>query len=229
MGQKVHPYVLRIGFGKDWLSRWFSSKKREYAQFLEEDVKIRELVRKSYPMGSLSTLVIERVSPTLIKIRVRTSRPGVIIGRRGQDIERVKAAVAQLSKKEVVIDVEEVLEPAMEAQLVSELIAFQITKRVNYRRAAKKAMQQALALGCEGIKVKCSGRLEGAEIARAEIYRYGKIPLQTFSADIDYGASVARTTYGTNGVKIWIYKGKKPLGSYMIKEDQGQEKRQEEQ
>ncbi|MFA5337036.1 MAG: 30S ribosomal protein S3 [Candidatus Omnitrophota bacterium] len=219
MGQKVHPYILRIGFGKDWLSRWISLKKTEYAQFLEEDVRIRELIKKSYQMGSIAAIVIERVSPTLIRIKIRTSRPGVIIGRRGQDIERVKSEIGKLAKKEVIVDVEEVTEPALEAQLVAELIAFQMTKRVNFRRAMKKAISQALGLGCEGIKIKCSGRLEGAEIARNEIYRYGKVPLQTFRADIDYGFGVARTTYGTNGVKVWIYKGEKPLGSYMIKQE----------
>jgi small subunit ribosomal protein S3 len=223
MGQKVHPYILRVGFGKDWLSRWISLKKREYAQFLEEDIRIRRLVKKNYPMGSVASIVIERVSQTVIRIKIRTSRPGVIIGRRGQDIERVKEEISNYAKKEVVIDVEEVTDPAIEAQLVSELIAFQITKRVNYRRAMKKAITQALALGCEGLKIKCSGRLEGAEIARSEIYKYGKVPLQTFRADIDYGAAVARTTYGTNGVKVWIYRGEKKLGSYLIKEEQAAE------
>jgi small subunit ribosomal protein S3 len=171
-------------------------------------------------MGSISTIVIERVSANLIKIKIKTSRPGVIIGRRGQDIEKVKQEIGELTKKEVVIDVEEVMEPALEAQLVAELIAFQMTKRVNHKRAMKKAIQQALALGCEGARIKCSGRLGGAEIARNEIYKYGKIPLQTFSADVDYGFSVARTTYGTNGVKVWVYKGEKKLGSYLIKEEE---------
>lgn len=218
MGQKVHPYVLRLGFGKDWLSRWISLRKREYAQFLEEDFRAREVIKKNYPLGSIATIVIERVSQTIIRIRIRTSRPGVIIGRRGQDIERVKKELADLTKKEIIIDVEEVTEPAIEAQLVAELIAFQMTKRVGYRRAMKKAMQQAQALGCEGMRIKCSGRLDGAEIARNEIYKYGKVPLQTFRADIDYGAGVAKTTYGTNGVKAWIYKGEKKLGSYLIRE-----------
>ncbi|MFA6281359.1 MAG: 30S ribosomal protein S3 [Candidatus Omnitrophota bacterium] len=222
MGQKVHPYILRIGFGKDWLSRWISLRRTEYAQFLEEDVHIREIVRRSYPMGSISTIVIERVSPTVIRIKIRTSRPGVIIGRRGQDIERVKAELGKLAKKEVIIDVEEVSEPALEAQLVAELIAFQMTKRVNHKRAMKKAISQAQGLGCEGVRIKCSGRLGGAEIARNEIIKYGKVPLQTFRADIDYGFGVARTTYGTNGVKVWIYKGEKRLGAYMIKDDLAQ-------
>lgn len=221
MGQKVHPYILRIGFGKDWLSRWISLKKREYAQFLEEDVRMREITKRSYPLGSIASVHIDRVSATIVRIRIRTSRPGVIIGRRGQDIERLKKELADLSKKEIIIDVEEVLEPATEAQLVAELIAFQMTKRVSFRRAMKKAMQQAQSLGCEGMRLKCSGRLDGAEIARNEIYKYGKVPLQTFRADIDYGAAVAKTTYGTNGVKAWIYKGEKKLGSYLIKE-QGQ-------
>lgn len=222
MGQKVHPYILRIGFGKDWLSKWISLRRTEYAQFLEEDVHIREVIRRSYPMGSISTIVIERVSSTIIRIKVRTSRPGVIIGRRGQDIERVKAELGRLTKKEVVIDVEEVSEPALEAQLVAELIAFQMTKRVNHKRAMKKAISQAQSLGCEGVRIKCSGRLGGAEIARNEIIKYGKVPLQTFRADIDYGFGVAKTTYGTNGVKVWIYKGEKRLGAYMIKDDLAQ-------
>lgn len=224
MGQKVHPYILRIGFGKDWLSRWISLRKGEYAQFLEEDVHIRALIKKSYTMGSISSIVIERLSSAVIRIRIRTSRPGVIIGRRGQDIERLRSELGKLTKKEVAIDVEEVTEPATEAQLVAELIAFQMTKRVNHKRAMKKAISQALGLGCEGVKIKCSGRLDGAEIARNEIYKYGKVPLQTFRADIDYGFGVAKTTYGTNGVKVWIYKGEKPLGSYLVKEEiaQGQ-------
>ena len=222
MGQKVNPYILRIGFGKEWQSRWFSLRKKEYAQFLEEDLRIREHVKKSYPMGSIATIVIERVSSTLIRIKVRTSRPGVIIGRRGQDIERVKQEVSDLTKKEVIIDVEEVLEPATEAQLVAELIAFQMIKRVNFRRAMKRAIQQATSLGCEGIKVKCKGRLGGNEIARSEGYKFGKIPLQTFRADIDYGFSIAKTTYGTIGSKVWVYKGEKKPGSYLIKEEEEQ-------
>ncbi len=223
MGQKVHPYVLRIGFGKDWLSRWFTSKKKEYADFLEEDLKIRERVKANYPMGSIASIVVERVSMGVIRVRVRTSRPGVIIGRRGQDIERVKKELGNLTKKEVIIDVEEVIEPSQEAQLVAELIGFQLIRRVHFRRAMKKAIQQATSMGAEGIKIKCAGRLGGVEIARKESYKYGKIPLQTFRADIDYGFAIAKTTYGTIGVKVWIYKGEKNLGSYLIKEEDIQE------
>jgi small subunit ribosomal protein S3 len=227
MGQKVHPYIIRIGFGKDWLSRWFTSNRKEYADFLEEDLKIRALIKRNYSMGSIDSIVIERVSPTVIKVRIRTSRPGVIIGRRGQDIERVKAEILRLTKKEIMIDVEEVLEPATRAQLVAEMIAFQLMRRVNFRRAMKKAIQQATNMGCEGIKVCCSGRLDGAEIARSEKYKFGKIPLQTFRADIDYGFGVAKTTYGTIGVKAWIYKGEKNLGHYLItppKEDRNDQR-----
>ncbi|MCP4652443.1 MAG: 30S ribosomal protein S3 [Candidatus Omnitrophica bacterium] len=227
MGQKVHPYILRIGFGKDWQSKWFTPKRREYADFLEEDLRIRDIIKRSYPMGSVSLLVIERVSATLIRIKVRTSRPGVIIGRRGQDIESVKKRINKLTKKEVVIDVIEVLDPAVEAQLVAEQIAFQMIRRVNFRRAMKRSIQQATAIGCEGIKVKCSGRLGGAEIARSEGYKFGKVPLQTFRADIDYGFAIAKTTYGTIGVKVWIYKGEKNLGDYMKKVDEPTKKKRQ--
>ena len=220
MGQKVHPYILRIGFGKDWLSRWFTPKKREFADFLEEDVKIREHVKRSYSRGSVATIVVERVSLGIVKIRIRTSRPGVIIGRRGQDIERVKAELGRMTKKEIIIDVEEVTEPALEAQLVAEMIGFQLIRRVHFRRAMKKAIQQTVSAGGEGIRIKCSGRLGGVEIARKESYKHGKVPLQTFRADIDYGFYIARTTYGAIGIKVWIYKGEKRLGHYLIKENQ---------
>jgi len=219
MGQKVHPYILRIGFGKDWLSRWFTPKKREFADFLEEDIKIRQYIKRCYSKGSVATIVIERVSLGIIKIRIRTSRPGVIIGRRGQDIERVKAELNRTTKKEIIIDVEEVTEPALEAQLVAEMIGFQLMRRVHFRRAMKKAIQQTVSAGGEGIKIKCSGRLGGVEIARKESYKHGKVPLQTFRADIDYGFYIARTTYGAIGIKVWIYKGEKRLGHYLIKED----------
>ncbi|MBN3041065.1 MAG: 30S ribosomal protein S3, partial [Candidatus Omnitrophica bacterium] len=191
-----------------------------YADFLEEDIKIREKVKGSYPAGSVATVVVERVSLNVVRIRIRTSRPGVIIGRRGQDIERLKKDINVLTKKEIIIDVEEVHEPSLEAQLVAELIGFQLIRRVNFRRAMKKAIQQATSSGGEGIKIRCSGRLGGVEIARKESYKYGKVPLQTFRADIDYGYYIARTTYGTIGVKVWIYKGEKRLGSYLIKEEE---------
>ncbi|MFH1768309.1 MAG: 30S ribosomal protein S3 [Candidatus Omnitrophota bacterium] len=215
MGQKVHPYILRIGFGKEWQSHWFSDRKKDYAEFLDEDLILRDLIKKFYKLGSIAAIIIERVSPTILRIRIRTSRPGIIIGRRGQDIERLKGRLVSLTKKEVIIDVEEVLEPSLEAQLVAEQMAFQMIKRVHFRRAMKRTIQQAVNLGCEGIKVKCSGRLGGVEIARKEGYKHGKVPLQTFRADIDYGFAIAKTTYGTIGVKVWIYKGIKLLGNYL--------------
>lgn len=216
MGQKVHPYILRIGFGKNWHSRWFSLQKAEFAQFLEEDTTIRKIIKNNYPYGSIATITIERISSNIIRIQIRTSRPGVIIGRRGQDIERLKREISNLVKgKEVIIDVCEVLQPEKEAQLIAELIAFQLVKRVHFRRAMKKAISQAVSAGCEGIKIKVGGRLGGVEIARKESQKYGKIPLQTFRADIDYGFSIARTTYGTIGVKVWVYKGEKLPGSYL--------------
>ena len=223
MGQKVHPYVLRIGFAKTWKSLWFSGKRREFASFLEEDVKIRDLIKRAYPKGSITHIIIERVSPEAIRIRVKTSRPGIIIGRRGQDIERVKSEIQELSGKEVYVDVEEVSTPAIEAQLISELVGFQIVKRVNFRRAMKRAISQALAEGCQGIKIRCSGRLGGLEIARSEVYKQGKIPLQTFRSDIDYGYAVAKTTYGTIGIKTWVYRGEAQLGTYMRKAEEAEQ------
>lgn len=224
MGQKVHPYVLRIGFGKSWMSRWFAPRKGKYADFLEEDLAIRTKLKESYPLGSVATIDIERVSLAVIRIRVRTARPGVIIGRRGQDIERLKKGLASLTQKEIIIDVEEVSDQALEAQLVAELIAFQLKKRVKFRRAMKKAIQQATASGGEGMKVQCSGRLGGVELARSESYKYGKIPLHTFRTDIDYGLAVAKTTYGTIGVKVWVYKGQKQLGDYLKPNQKEKEK-----
>lgn len=215
MGQKVHPYVLRIGFGKNWLSRWFVDRRKNFADYLEEDVKVRAAVKKFYPEGSIARVNLERVSDTTIKIIIETSRPGVIIGRRGGELEKLKALLAKITKREIMIEVPEVSDPEKEAQLIAELIAFQILKRVNYRRAMKRAIQQALDVGCEGIKIRCSGRLGGAEIARSEIYKQGKVPLQTFRSDIDYGFAISKTTYGTIGVKVWAYQGEKHTGAYL--------------
>jgi len=215
VGQKVHPYVLRIGFGKNWLSRWFIDRRKEFAIYLEEDVRIRKIVKKTYPEGSIARIVIERVSPMSIRVKIETSRPGVIIGRRGQDIEKIKSDIYQLTKKEVNIDVVEVPEPFIEAQLVAEMVSFQIIRRVNFRRAMKKAVANAIQSGAGGIKIRCSGRLGGHEIARSEKYKHGKVPLQTFRSDIDYGFAVAKTTYGTIGVKVWIYRGEAYAGDYL--------------
>ncbi|MFC1514543.1 30S ribosomal protein S3 [Candidatus Omnitrophota bacterium] len=225
MGQKVHPYILRIGFAKTWQSLWFSGKRREFAAFLEEDVKTRELIKANYPKGSIARIIIERVSPESMRIRIKTSRPGIIIGRRGQDIERVKSLIQELSRKEIYVDVEEVATPTIEAQLIAELVGFQIVKRVHFRRAMKRAITQALAEGCEGIKIRCSGRLGGLEIARSEVYHQGKIPLQTFRSDIDYGFALAKTTYGTIGIKTWVYRGEAHLGTYMKRAQEAKQAR----
>ncbi len=218
MGQKVHPYILRIGFGKNWQSLWFTDRKRDFANSLEEDIEIKKMIKNSYPKGSIAAIIIERVSLDVLRIKVKTSRPGVIIGRRGQDIERVKAEINEKTKKEVFIDVQEVENPATEARLVAEMIAFQIERRVYFRRAMKRALSKAIQEGCQGIKIRCSGRLGGLELARSEVYKYGKVPLQTFRSDVDYAYTISRTTYGSIGVKVWIYKGEAWPGSYLHNE-----------
>ncbi len=219
MGQKVNPVSLRLGLVRDWSSKWFASKK-QFGEFVEEDYRVREFITKSYPPATIAQVIIERLSPDSIKIRIKTSRPGVVIGRRGQDIERVREEVNSFTGKEVFIDVQEVDNPAVEAQLIAENIAFQLQKRVNYKRAMKRAIQMARAGGALGVKIRCSGRLQGAEIARSEVYKDGKIPLSTFRSDIDYGYSVSRTTYGTIGVKVWIYKGEGKPGQYLKRKEE---------
>ncbi len=216
MGQKVSPVVLRIGLIRDWSSKWFVSKK-VFPKLVYEDYKIRELVKKNYPPATIAEIIIERLTPESIKIRIRTSRPGVVIGRGGRDIERVREEIQELTQKEVYIEVEEVSNPAVEALLVAENIVFQLEKRVNHRRAMKRAIQMCMLAGAKGVKIRCSGRLAGAEIARSEIYKEGKIPLSSFRCDIDYACSVAKTRYGTIGVKVWIYKGEKDKGAYVKK------------
>lgn len=225
MGQKVHPYVLRIGFGKSWKSLWFSGRKRAFANSLEEDIKIKKLIRSSYPKGSISAIIVERVSTDAIRIKIRTSRPGVIIGRRGKDIERIKAEIQEKSGKEVFIDVQEVSNSSLEAQLVAEMIAFQMEKRVYFRRAMKRALSKSIQDGCQGMKIRCSGRLGGLELARSEVYKYGKIPLQTFRSNVDYAYTIARTTYGSIGVKVWIYRGEAWPGSYLNQPQESEEKK----
>lgn len=214
MGQKVNPKALRLGFIRNWSSCWFSAK-NTFAKLIEEDKKIRDYIKKSYPSGSIAEIITKRLSSDSIRITIRTSRPGVIIGRRGQDIERIREEIVSFTEKEIFIDVEEIENPAIEAVLIAENIAFQLEKRVNHRRAMKRAIQMALLGGAQGIKIRCSGRLAGVEIARSEVYKVGKIPLSTFSSDIDYGFSVAKTRYGTIGVKVWLYRGKGKKGGYL--------------
>jgi len=205
MGQKVHPYGLRVGIIKDWKSRWFASKK-DYAKFIIEDAKIRTYVKKSLKQAAVSNIEILRTSEK-IRVIIYTARPGIVIGRKGTEIDKLKEDVQGMVNKEILIDIKEVKNPTAEPQLVAENIAFQLERRIPFRQAMKKAVTTALSSGAKGIKIICSGRLGGAEIARTESYKMGKVPLQTLRADIDFGFSEAKTKYGLIGVKVWIYKG----------------------
>jgi small subunit ribosomal protein S3 len=204
MGQKVHPYGFRLGFNKPWRSRWFS--KGNYPELLQEDLELKEGLRKQLKSAGVSSIEVDRPGNKL-RVTIRTSRPGIIIGRKGAEIEKLKLALAKKTKREVFIDIQEVHKPELDAQLVSESIALQLEKRVAFRRAMRKAVDSALRFGCKGIKVRVSGRLNGAEIARSEWYLQGQLPLHTLRADIDYGFTEAHTTYGVIGVKAWLYKG----------------------
>lgn len=205
MGQKVHPFVLRVGFIRTWHSRWFA-KSPDYAKFIKQDYDVRKFIRKRFKQAAVSNVVIERLA-NRIKIRIYSARPGIIIGRHGADIERLREDLNNILKTEVSIDIEEVKNPSIDAQLVAQNISFQLEKRVAFRRAVKRAMEQAMNAGAKGIRVSCSGRLNGAEMSRTETYKNGKVPLQTLRADIDYGFNEALTTYGLIGVKVWVYKG----------------------
>src|SRR6476659_7377786 len=204
MGQKVHPYGFRLGFNKPWRSRWFA--KQNYPALLREDLELREGLRNRLKSAGVSSIEVDRPGNKL-RVTIRTSRPGIIIGRKGAEIEKLKQDLAKRTKREVFIDIQEVHKPELDAQLVSESIALQLEKRVAFRRAMRKAVDSALRFGCKGIKVRVSGRLNGAEIARSEWYLQGQLPLHTLRADIDYGFAEARTTYGVIGIKCWIYKG----------------------
>ena len=204
MGQKVHPYGFRLGVTKNWRSRWFA--KQDYAKLLHEDIELKESLGERLKAAGVSSIEVDRPGNKL-RITIRTSRPGIIIGRKGAEIEKLKGDLAKKTKREVFIDIQEVHRPELDAQLVSESIALQLEKRVAFRRAMRKAVDSALRFGCKGIKVRVSGRLNGAEIARSEWYLQGQFPLHTLRADIDYGFSEAYTTYGVIGVKVWIYKG----------------------
>ena len=204
MGQKVHPYGLRLGYIKPWKARWFA--KRDAGTILMEDLKIRAYLKKKLAIAGISSIEIDRAS-NRVRIRIFAAKPGVIIGRRGQEIDKIKEDLAALTKNEVFLDIKEVKMPQIDAQLVAENIVLQLEKRIGFRRAMKKSIQLAMQKGALGIKVQCKGRLGGAEIAREEKYHEGKVPLSTFRADIDYGFAEAFTTYGTIGCKTWIYKG----------------------
>lgn len=205
MGQKVHPFLQRIGIIRTWHSRWFA-KSKDYAKFIEEDYRIRKFIKARFKQAAISKIIIERLTEKL-RIRILSARPGIIIGRHGADIERLRDDLNNMIKRELSIDIEEVKNPALDAQLVAENVALQLEKRIAFRRAIKRAIEQTMSAGAQGIKVSCAGRLGGAEMSRTETYKQGKIPLATLRADIDYGFAESLTTYGLIGVKAWIYKG----------------------
>jgi small subunit ribosomal protein S3 len=218
LGQKAHPYGLRLGYIKPWRARWFA--KKDFSTNLHEDLKIRAFLKKKLGFAGLANIEIER-SGGRIRVRIHTARPGVIIGRRGQEIDKIKEDIGLITKSELFIDIKEVKTPQTDAQLVAENIALQLEKRIGFRRAMKKAVQLAMQKGALGIKILCKGRLGGAEIARDEKYREGKVPLSTFRADIDYGFAESHTTYGSIGVKVWIYKG-----DILVKKEEAAQKQQ---
>ncbi len=203
MGQKTHPYGFRLGFNKKWRSRWFS-KGKEYSRLIHNDLEMRKIIRKRYYHAGIADVDIERVGPK-IRVIIHTARPGIVIGRGGKEIESLKIYLQEIAEKEVYIDIREVDKPELNAILVAQGIAVQLEKRIAYRRAMRRAVNMATKMGAKGIKVMCSGRLGGVEIARSEWYLRGQLPLQTLRADIDYGFTEAFTTYGQIGIKVWIY------------------------
>ena len=204
MGQKVNPHGIRLGINKTWSSRWFS--KKEYTNLLHQDLKIKNYVAEKLKSASISKINIERAAKKL-RLSIYSSRPGIIIGKKGADIETLKNKLSKMSNLEVFLDIKEIRKPEVEAKLVAENIANQLEKRISFRRAMKKAVQSAIRLGAKGVKVVCSGRLGGAEIARTEKYHEGSVPLHTLRGDIDYATAEAETTYGICGIKVWINKG----------------------
>lgn len=204
MGQKVHPYGFRLGFNKTWHSRWYADKK--YGELVHEDITLRRKLKERLSHAGISRVEIERAANNL-KINIHTSRPGIIIGRRGSEVDKLRDDIQKQTGREVFINIMEIQKPELDATLVAESIAIQLQKRIAFRRAMRKAMESASRFGAQGIKVMCGGRLGGHEIARSEWYLEGRLPLHTLRSDIDYGTAISRTTYGVIGVKVWIYKG----------------------
>lgn len=204
MGQKVHPYGFRLGIIKNWRSRWYSE--REYAANLQEDLRIRDYVKKRLIHAGVSSVEIERKAGR-VHVIIHTARPGIVIGKKGAEIENLKKDLQKFAKKEVSITIQEIRRPETDAQLTAENVAMQLERRIAFRRAMKKTVLSSMKLGAKGIKINVAGRLGGAEMARSEWYREGRVPLHTLRADIDYGFAEANTTYGKIGVKVWIYKG----------------------
>ena len=205
MGQKINPIGLRLGVNRTWDSRWYSGK-NEYGKLLHEDMKIRDVLMKNLKQAAISKIIIERPHKKC-RVNIHSARPGVVIGKKGADIDKLRKLVSKLTDSEVAINIVEVRKPEIDATLVADSIAQQLERRVAFRRAMKRAVQSAMRLGAEGIRINCSGRLGGAEIARLEWYREGRVPLHTLRADVDYGVATAHTAYGTCGIKVWIFKG----------------------
>lgn len=204
MGQKVHPHGFRLGITRMWDSRWFSQK--EYGDFLIEDLKLRQFVKKRLAQASVSKMEIERAAGK-VKLLIHTARPGIVIGPKGAEIEKLRKDILKVTDKDVYVDVKEIRKPEIDAQLVAENVAQQLERRIAFRRAMKKSVSSALKSGAKGIRIATAGRLGGAEMARREWYREGRVPLHTLRADIDYGFAQATTTYGVIGIKVWIFKG----------------------
>jgi small subunit ribosomal protein S3 len=205
MGQKVNPIGLRLGVNRTWDSRWYANKK-EYGKLLQEDIKIRNYLQDKLKQAGVSRIVIERPHKKC-RVTIHSARPGVVIGKKGADIEKLKSDLSRYTDSEIHLNIVEIRKPEIDAKLVADNIAQQLERRVAFRRAMKRAVQSAMRLGAQGIRINCTGRLGGAEIARVEWYREGRVPLHTLRADIDYGVSTAKTTYGTCGVKVWVFKG----------------------
>jgi len=205
MGQKVHPTGIRLGIVKDWTSKWYATSK-DYADLLNTDLEVRDFLKKRLAQASVSRIQIDRPAKNA-HITIHTARPGVVIGKKGEDIDRLRREVSQKMRNPVHISIEEIRKPELDARLVAENVAGQLERRIMFRRAMKRAVQNSMRLGAEGIRINIAGRLNGAEIARSEWYREGRVPLHTLRADIDYGLAEAKTTYGVLGVKVWIFKG----------------------
>jgi small subunit ribosomal protein S3 len=209
MGQKTNPVGFRIAVNKDWRSRWFAEKK-EYAKLTVEDWKIRDILKKKLESASVPKIIIERAA-NRCRITISTARPGVVIGRKGAEIDKIKEELSKMTGKEIYVDIQEIKSPELDAQLVAENVAMQLERRISFRRAMKKAVQTTMDFGAEGIRIRCAGRLGGAELARAELYHEGRVPLHTLRAQIEYGFAEAKTVYGKIGVKCWICRGDAPL------------------
>ena len=215
MGQKTHPKGFRLGVIESWDSRWFAS--REYAPLLHEDIKLRNFIKKKLYHAGISKVEIERAA-NKAKINIHTARPGIVIGKKGAEIEKLKQELSRISKNETYINIHEVRRPDLDAQLVAENVALQLERRVAFRRAMKESVARAMRMGAQGVRVQSSGRLGGSEIARVEWYKEGRVPLHTLRADVNYGLAEAKTTYGLIGVKVWIFRGE-----VLTKEEEGQQ------